>query len=431
MSHHISAVTWDQSRQLLHAAGTEVAPTVKTESLPLAATIDHYLAEDVRAMMPVPHYSSSAMDGYAVAGKPPWRLVTPSYPEDSRANIHRLTVPIAAGEATPILTGGLVPEGTEAIVREEHTSNYEGADSLAAADTRSSIHYLDMATGFEAPAPGTDIRHAGVEVQRGDCLARHGDRVSSRMAAFLGTNGFDELAVYAPIPVRCAFTGNEVITFGLPNPGQVRDAFGGFLEHALAASGCEVRPSARLADVESEFRTFLTTSTARILIFTGGSSTSGVDMVRKALKDVGASYIFESVDVRPGHPALAARLPVPQTGPNAGRERFVLGLPGNPLAAYTALYAYLPPLLAGLRAMPFPTADSAILGESVPVLRKAVGTRLVPVRVAEGVAYPLPKSASHMLSSLAQATHFAVLKDAQVPEGVHVAGSRVQTIPVF
>ena len=90
-----------------------------------------------------------------------------------------------------------------------------------------------------------------------------------------------------------------------------------------------VRPSTRLADVESEFRTFLATSTARVLVFTGGSSTSGVDLVRKVLNDMGATYLFESVDVRPGHPALAARLQVPETGPNSGRERFVLGLPGN------------------------------------------------------------------------------------------------------
>ena len=80
-------------------------------------------------------------------------------------------------------------------------------------------------------------------------MARHGDRVSARMAAFLGTNGFDELPVYAPIPVRCAFTGNEVITFGVPAPGQVRDAFGGFMEHAIISAGCEARPSIRLADV--------------------------------------------------------------------------------------------------------------------------------------------------------------------------------------
>lgn len=129
MSHHIPSVSWQQARQILHEQGLEIAHHVKTESLPLLATIDHYLADDVYSMMPVPHYSSSAMDGYAVAGAPPWRLVTPAYPEDSRANIHRLTVPIAPGEATPILTGGLLPEGAEAIVREEHSRLYEGAEA--------------------------------------------------------------------------------------------------------------------------------------------------------------------------------------------------------------------------------------------------------------------------------------------------------------
>ena len=55
---------------------------------------------------------------------------------------------------------------------------------VAHLETQFSIHYLDMAEGFETPAPGTDIRHAGVELERGELLARHGDRISARMAAF-------------------------------------------------------------------------------------------------------------------------------------------------------------------------------------------------------------------------------------------------------
>ena len=132
-------------------------------------------------------------------------------------------------------------------MREEHSRLYEGAEGSSRPgvgshlETQASIHYLDMAEGFEPPVPGADIRRAGAELERGELLARHGDRVSARMAAFLGTNGFDELPVYAPIPVRCAFTGNEVITFGVPAPGQVRDAFGGFMEHAIISAGCEAR----------------------------------------------------------------------------------------------------------------------------------------------------------------------------------------------
>ena len=80
MSHHIPSVSWQQARQILHEEGQQVAPHVKTESLPLLATIGHYLAADIYSVMPVPHYSSSAMDGYAVAGTPPWRLLTPANP---------------------------------------------------------------------------------------------------------------------------------------------------------------------------------------------------------------------------------------------------------------------------------------------------------------------------------------------------------------
>ena len=419
--HHPPAVSWHEARELLHAAASALTPTLSTEALPLQATIGRYVAEDLTARMPVPHYSSSAMDGYAVAGAPPWRLVSPDYPEDARTNVHRLAVPITAGEATPILTGGLLPEGTEAIVREEHSHRYEGAGALG-----SGIHYLDMAEGYTAPEPGTDIRYAGAELSPGAILSSRGDLITAQRAAFLGVNGFDELPVLKNVPVRCAFTGNEVITFGMPSPGQVRDAFGGFLEVSLAAAGCEVRPSARLADIAEEFHTFVTTSTARILIFTGGSSTSGVDMVRQTLTDIGAEYIFESVRVRPGHPALAAKIPAPTEGMNAGQERLVLGLPGNPLAAYTALYSYLPVILAGLRGLQIPALDRAELATDIPPLRKRSQHRLMPVRVSEGKAYPLDALASHMLSGLAQATHFALVDATGQRAGTHAI-----LVPVF
>ncbi len=69
MSHHIPAVSWDQGARAV-ARRRHRPPRTPRPRLFLLATIDHYLSEDVHAMMPVPHYSSSAMDGYAVAGQP-------------------------------------------------------------------------------------------------------------------------------------------------------------------------------------------------------------------------------------------------------------------------------------------------------------------------------------------------------------------------
>ena len=103
--HHPPAVTWEQARKNLHAAGLTCTAGTDVETLPPKAAIGRYTADDVYSLMDVPHYDSSAMDGYAVSGTPPWLLVTPEYPDDERVNIHRLTVAIEPGQATPILTG--------------------------------------------------------------------------------------------------------------------------------------------------------------------------------------------------------------------------------------------------------------------------------------------------------------------------------------
>ena len=150
MSHHIPAVSWDQGARAV-ARRRHRPPWTPRPRLFLLATIDHYLSEDVHAMMPVPHYSSSAMDGYAVAGNPPWRLVRPSYPEDSRANIHRLTVPISPGEATP--DSNRRPDSRRHRGHRARGAHQQlrGSRFLASADTRASIHYLEMAEDLNRP----------------------------------------------------------------------------------------------------------------------------------------------------------------------------------------------------------------------------------------------------------------------------------------
>ena len=112
--HHTS---WHQARQLLHRAGE--ALTLTEEEIPLAEAVGRTLTRDARALLPVPHYDSSAMDGYATAGAPPWQVLTHPPAADGE-NIHRKTLPLAPGQATPILTGGLLPPGTEAVIRQEH-----------------------------------------------------------------------------------------------------------------------------------------------------------------------------------------------------------------------------------------------------------------------------------------------------------------------
>lgn len=406
--HHTS---WQQARQLLHRAGATLDRT--DEEVPLAQeAIGRILSKDARALLPVPHYDSSAMDGYATAGAPPWQLLTHP-PAAEGENIHQRVLPLAPGQATPVLTGGLIPPGTDAVLRQEH------------ALVDSSILSPDPKVfGQGYPAPGADIRRAGEELPAGSSVLPAGTPITARHLGALATLGLDTLTVIARPTVAIAYTGNEIITSGLPGPGQVRDAYSMAFPHIIEHLGASVSSVRRLPDSKTQLTDWLTTTDSDLLLITGGSSTSTADWVRRALADLDASYLFESVAIRPGHPALAARLPASSNPATP----LVLGLPGNPLAAYTALYSYLLPWLTGITGEPLTELPTGVLTHPVPGYRKH-DLRLLPaalISTPEGRKLtPLPKTQSHMLTSFATADALALIP----PDGA-AAGKAVSYLPL-
>lgn len=390
--HHTS---WHQARQLLHQAGA--ALPLPEEEVPLAQATGRTLSKDACALLPVPHYDSSAMDGYATAGTPPWQVLTHP-PATDGENVHRKTLPLAPGQATPILTGGLIPAGTDAVIRQEHAL-------LDGSALRPDPRIFDR--GY--PVAGADIRRAGEELAAGSSVLAAGTRITARHLGALATLGLDTLTVTARPTVAIAYTGNEIITAGLPGPGQVRDAYSLAFPRIIEDLGAAVTSTCRLPDSKAKLTDWLTATGANLLLITGGSSTSTADWVRRALHDLGANYLFESVVIRPGHPALAAYLPASS---NLAAP-LVLGLPGNPLAAYTALYSYLFPWLTGTTGEPLTDLPTGVLTHPVPGYRKE-DLRLIPARLtptAEGKSLtPLPKTQSHMLTSFATADALALVQ---------------------
>ncbi|ORC24142.1 hypothetical protein A7979_10435 [Rothia nasimurium] len=411
-------VSWQQAREILYRAGREnLTPHQK---LPLSQALGRVLAEPLRTPQPVPHYDASAMDGYAVAGAPPWHLleIPPATPEE---NVHSRVLPLEPGQAAPILTGGLLPPGADAVLRQEHALTNQG-QGPASRILHPNPAFFPEQTG--RPAAGADIRRAGEEVPRGAEVIAAGARVTARLAGALATMGFDEVAVHRRPTVAIAMTGNEIITGGLPGPGQVRDAYSHAFPALLADFGCQVIASNRLPDTAQALTDWLTGTDASLLLITGGSSTSTADWVRRVLAELNADYLFESVAVRPGHPALAARLPraVNPASP------IILGLPGNPLAAYTALYSYLPAWAYGATCRKLPELPTGVLTDTVPGHRKA-NLQLLPTQLdhrPQGpYLTPLPKTRSHMLTSFAIAQALAL-----VPSGGAPAGAPVPYLPL-
>lgn len=406
--------TWRGARARVASLAEEMWHQRVEKAVVATPAVGQVLVSPALAPMDVPHYTSSAMDGYAVSGPGPWTLLEDHAEGVQGRNIHRAGGTLQPGEALPVLTGSLLPEGADAVVRSEHTHLPVGSGEL------------HLSEGMSV-STGADIRHAGEELRRGEELLPAGTVLSARHLALLGACAVDEVRVAPPLTVDFAFTGNEVVTDGLPGPGEVRDAFSSSFPALVEHLGAEVRSVSRLKDDPAEVQDWLQQARADIVVITGGSGHSGQDFARTFITEQADVVLAESVRCAPGHPTLlAARQLQDEAFHNEDRTQFIMGAPGNPLAAHVALHSFLAPALAVASGLDFPATKACIAGEDLPTIRKP-RTRLIPARLdsLSNRATPMTRTNSHMLSGYAKAQVLLVVP----PEGV-TSGEAVAYLPL-
>jgi len=351
---------------------------------------------DLVALADLPVADTSAMDGWAVAGSPPWRVVA-----DLPAG-RLLEHPLSAGQCARIATGAVVPDGADAVLKVEE-SRIDAAG----------VHPSDP---DEVPRPGSNIRSAGEEAGCGDVLLPAGAVVTPPVLGLAAAAGHDSLRVTPPASVDVFVLGDELSFSGPPAPGRTRDALGPQLPAWLGAFGAAPPSIVRLHDQLADLSAALTTSRADLIITTGGTSVGPRDHVRAAIAQAGGRVIIEGIHVKPGHPMLLASLP---------GGRWLVGLPGNPFAACAALLTLVGPLLDGLHGKTAAVTVMATLTTDEPG-RPGDGHRLLPVRLSEdGNATVLPSCGSAMLRGLAHATGLIV-----VPPPGAAAGDQVEYLPL-
>ena len=397
-------VEWDDARVAAHGVAVPVPP----RAVSLAAALGCVLAEPVRALVAIPPADCSAMDGYAVCGDGPWTVVSSARAGEERA------APLHPGTACEIATGAAVPAGTLAVLP------YEKSRRTG-----------DVITG--AIEPGRHVRRAGEECATGDEVLAPGGPLGPAALGLAAALGHDRLLV-RPTPRVCALvTGNEVIESGLPASGRVRDAIGPMLPGLTGWAGGWFEGVTRLADSAPVLRAALAAADAELVVVSGSSSRGPADHLRPVLLALGARLVVDGVRCRPGHPQAMAQLP---------DGRLVVGLPGNPLAAFVAFLTLALPAVTGLRGLPLtelPAAPAPIAPAPVPGAAQAHehghghgheqshgnglgpahgpgrqgggrgGTRLIPVRLCGGAPVELPHTGSAMLRGLAAADALAVV----------------------
>ncbi|MFF7017147.1 MULTISPECIES: molybdopterin molybdotransferase MoeA [Streptomyces] len=386
---------WDQARALAARAGRRGVASVVRLSLDRA--LGHVLAEPLAALTDLPSFDTSAMDGWAVAGPGPW-----AYEEGTglRAGGDP-TAPLPDGTAVRIATGARIPADTTAVIRSEHAHVDEARGLLSAR---------------RPVVTGQDIRPRGQECGSGDQLVPAGTVVTPAVLGLAAAAGYDALPAVPRPRVDVLVLGDELLTSGLPYDGLIRDALGPMLGPWLRALGAEVSAPRRLGDDAEALREALASSDADLIVTTGGTAAGPVDHVHPVLAALGAELLVDGVAVRPGHPMLLALL--------APEGPYLVGLPGNPLAAVSGLLTLAEPLLAGLAGRPAQDAYRALVHADVP--GHPHDTRLVPVVHRAGRAggrdhvAPLRYNGPAMLRGIAAADGLAVVPAGGVRSGTEV-----------
>ena len=322
-------------------AGAEPLPE---ETVALDAAYHRVLARDLAALRTQPPQAMSAMDGYALRSADAAEVGARFKVIGEIAAGRPFDRSVAAGEAVRIFTGGVIPDGADAIVIQEDTQ-VDGS----------------VITITEATSAGRHIRPAGVDFKTGDVLLTGGSRLTDRDLSLAAAMNYPELAVHRRPKVAVLATGDELVMPGSqPGPGQIVYSNGFALRALARAEGAETIDLGIAGDtVEATTRGIRRArdSGADILITTGGASVGDHDLVKPSLEAEGVEMAFWRIAMRPGKPMMHGRL---------GGMR-VIGLPGNPVSSYVCAFLFLVPLIRSLsgRKTIHHQRETALLGRDI------------------------------------------------------------------
>jgi molybdopterin molybdotransferase len=344
-------------------AGAEPLPE---EMVALDAAHHRVLARDVAALRTQPPRAMSAMDGYAVRAADASAVAARFKVIGEVAAGRPFEKTVHAGEAVRIFTGGVIPEGADAVVIQEDTVTEGGGITIT-----------------EAAVKGRHIRPAGVDFREGDVLLAKGTRLADRDLSLAAGMNYPELAVRRRPKVAILATGDELVMPGAtPGPGQIVYSNGYALRALARAEGAETIDLGIAADtVEATTKGIRRAreAGADILITTGGASVGDHDLVKQSLEAEGVT--------------MAMR---------------VIGLPGNPVSSYVCGFLFLVPLIRQLsgRADIHHVSETALLGRDVAAndLREDYLRARLKVR-GDGavIATPVDHQDSSLLGNLAAA----------------------------
>jgi len=354
----------------------EVANQLDSVNLPLIECLNKTLASNLTSLHPLPPFDTSMMDGFAVTGNGPWQ-------EIGKILAGGKDISIKDGECVAIATGAKVPENTFAVVRHEHA---EFMNNL-----------VKLKEGFNLKQ-NQDIRKTGEEAQTGIEVLKKSIAINPAVLGLAASCGHDELNVIKNPKIDVLILGDELLDEGLPKDGKIRDSLSMQIPGWILNSNAEVGKIQRVPDNLEETKKAIFESDADIILTTGGTAKGPVDHIHPAVNELNGELVIDEVKVRPGHPMLLAKLKTNQ---------FLVGLPGNPLAACVAFVSLALPVIRKMQGRNLEKLEQVVVNKDVPAPDHE--HRLFPVFIENNEATPVEHWGSAMLRGVAQSNAFVIV----------------------
>jgi molybdopterin molybdotransferase len=374
-----------------------------SEPVPLEEAAGRVLAEPAPASVDLPPFPSSAMDGFAIrAADTPATLPVVARIAAGRPASRGLR----PGEAAAIATGGVVPDGADAVVPVEYVVEHDNQVEVR-----------------EPVDVGANVRPRGGDVGAGDVVLDAGARLGPAQVGALAAAGVAVVACARRPRAAVVTTGTELRRPGEAlSSGQIYESNGPMLEAQLRSAGADVeRLSPVVDDAEAHRRALERAFEADLVVTTGGVSVGPHDLVRRVEAELGVEEVFWRVAVKPGKPVSFG----------VRGSTLVFGLPGNPVSSLVGFELFVRPAVAALQGARRPGPSFELGRLDVPLRRNAARDELVRARRVGGAQgttlRPVSGQESHMIVRAAAADALVLVPRG---DGVLRDGEAVRYLPL-
>jgi molybdopterin molybdotransferase len=292
---------------------------VGSETVKIGSSIGRVLAEQIVADIDMPPFDRSQMDGYALRASDTLEVPAELRLAGESAAGSGWHERLKPGEAVRIMTGAPIPAGADAVQKLE-----------VARESKDSVTILEPAE------KGKFIVKKASEIRKGSVLFPKGTSITSGMISGIAAFGYSRVTVARKPSVAILSTGSEIVAIDKkPGRDQIRNSNSLMLKVLSEQAGASARLLSIVSDDLERLKARIVSAASEVktdvLIITGGVSVGKYDLTKAALNEVGAEIFFEKVRLKPGKPAVFARM----------GEMLIFGLPGNPVSSAVTFYLFV------------------------------------------------------------------------------------------